>query len=228
MINYPIVQSPSVIQTLGFDILAFGRRKKTGASELVIYSRVLRLGLTDLREDVCLKIDGHRYEPDLAYIDRKRGIYIDIEIDEPYTGIERPTHYLTQNGSHKDFFRNEKFVNAGWYVLRFTERQMFCETKACMKVVYDLLLSLNAIDTIPASLQNVSSLQLEPAWTAEESKQRSLQRYRKTYLGYEPIHMDFSSNLKCCILIVQIIFQSITNVKVRKMLVKQLKNHFLK
>lgn len=228
MIQYPIIRRTSDVPSLRFSFSTAGRRKKTGASELVAFSRIFRLGLEHINEDVCVIIDGYRYEPDLAYIDKEKGVYVDIEIDEPYSGNHHPTHYITANGQHKDSKRNDAFSNAGWHVVRFTEQQMFCDPKACMRVVYDLLLSIGAIDTMPSCLCDASLPQEVPALKYEEAKHRSHQRYRKSYLGYEPVDMDIASYLRCCLLVIPILFQSITNARVRKMLFKQLKGFFIK
>ena len=224
--EYPIILSPSEKPTLRFSISAAKKNKKTGASELVAFSHVLGLGLECIREDISVVIEGHRYEPDLVYINKEKNIFVDIEIDEPYSGGHHPTHYITPQGSHKDSRRNELFHKAGWFVVRFTERQMFCNTEACMRALFNLLLNAKVIDTIPACLHKAKELQAEPCWTAEESKQKSHQRYRKTYLGYDPIKMDFSSHLRCCALIVPIIFQSISNGRIRRMMLKQLRKFF--
>jgi hypothetical protein len=224
--EYPIIFLPSEEPSLHFSVSTSKKNRKTGASELVAFSHIMALGLECIREDVTVVIDGHRYEPDLVYINKEKGVYVDIEIDEPYSGAHRPTHYITSKDIHKDTQRNELFRKAGWFVVRFTERQMFCETKSCMKVLFDLLLRVNAVESIPACLLNVKDLQLEPCWTAEESKQKSHQCYRKTYLGYNPIKMDFSSYVRCCMLIVPIIFQSFKNRRIRKMMLKQLRGFF--
>lgn len=225
--DYPIILLPSETPTLQFSVSTSGKNKKTGASELVAFSHVLSLGIEDIREDVSVVIDGHRYEPDFVYIDKERSIYVDIEIDEPYSSGHHPTHYLTTNGSHKDARRNELFRKAGWIVVRFTERQMFCETKACMKTLYDLLSNKDLPLTMPTSLQQAEALSPTPCWTAEEAKGWSYKRYRKTYLGYDPVNMDFSSHLRCCILIIPIIFQSFKNTRIRKMMLKQFRGFFL-
>jgi hypothetical protein len=224
--EYPIILLPSEKTTLRFSISAAKKNKKTGASELVAFSYVLDLGLECIREDISVVIEGYRYEPDLVYINKEKNIFVDIEIDEPYSGGHHPTHYITSKGVHKDARRNELFCKAGWYVVRFTERQMFCETKACMRVLFNLLLSEQAIETIPERLQNAEALKSEPCWTAEESKQKSHSIYRKTYLGYNPVQMDFSSYIRCCMLIVPIIFQSFRCRRIRKMMLKQLRGFF--
>jgi len=226
--KYPIIQQTNVrADVTTFTISSGSKNKKTGASELVAFSHIFGLGLDNIREDVSVTINGHCYEPDLAYVDERNGMYVDIEIDEPYSGQHHPTHYITANGTPKDQPRNETFRNAGWHVLRFTEQQIFCQTKSCMKAVYDLLLQLGGIEAIPTKLANAEPLKQEPCWTFEESKQRSYNHYRKSYLGYDPVEMDLSSNIRCCILIIPIFIQSIWSSRVRKMLFKQLQRYFI-
>ena len=229
MMTYPIILPPHA--TLAstnrpFSISTHGKNKKVGASELVAFSNVVRLGLDCIREDIGVSIGGHRYEPDLVYINKEKGIYIDIEIDEPYSGGHHPTHYITSDGTHKDHRRNETFRNAGWYVVRFTEQQMFCQTAECMKLLFELLVNLGAIDALPSSLCKATPPKSEPCRTANEAKALSYQNYRKSYLGYNPIKMDMTSHLRCCQLIVPILFQSITNKRIRQMMTKQLKGFF--
>lgn len=225
MIIYPIILSPHTTPVLTdrpFSISTHGKNKKVGASELVAFSKVVRLGLDCIREDISVVIGGHRYEPDLVYINKEKGIYIDIEIDEPYSGGHHPTHYITDNGQHKDTQRNETFCNAGWYVVRFTERQMFCQTKDCMRLLFGLLVELGAEEDIPISLQKATHPSASQCPTANEAIKLSHQGYRKTYLGYNPINMDFSSCIRCCILIIPIILQSVANKRTRRMMSKQL------
>ena len=135
--NYPIIQTATgTADRSRFFITLGAKNKKTGASELAVFSHVFGLDLEKIREDVSVTIGGHRYEPDLAYIDKENGVYVDIEIDEPYSSFHRPTHFITEDGTHKDQRRNKLFLSAGWHVCRFTEQQMFCQTKSCMKAVY--------------------------------------------------------------------------------------------
>lgn len=173
--NYPIIQTATGTADRSRLFITLGaKNKKTGASELAVFSHVFGLDLKKIREDVSVTIGGHRYEPDLAYIDKEKGVYVDIEIDEPYSSFHRPTHFITEDGTHKDQRRNKLFLSAGWHVCRFTEQQMFCQTKSCMKAVYELLLKVGAIEAIPAKLANAPALKFEPCWTAEKSKEALL------------------------------------------------------
>lgn len=225
--NYPIIQTATgTADRSRFFITLGAKNKKTGASELAVFSHVFGLDLEKIREDVSVTIGGHRYEPDLAYIDKENGVYVDIEIDEPYSSFHRPTHFITEDGTHKDQRRNKLFLSAGWHVCRFTEQQMFCQTKSCMKAVYELLLQVGAIEAIPAKLANAPTLKFEPCWTAEKSKKRSYAHYRKSYLGYDPMTMDFSSCARCSLLLIPIMFQATYSKRMRRMLFRQLRNTF--
>ena len=95
--EYPIILFPSEKPTFQFSVSTAKKNKKTGASELVVFSHVLGLGLECIREDISVVIEGHRYEPDLVYINKEKNIFVDIEIDEPYSGVHHPTHYITSN-----------------------------------------------------------------------------------------------------------------------------------
>ena len=224
--NYPIILSPTNKPLHQFSISIYEKNKRIGASELVSFSRILKLGVNSIREDVSIKINGHQYEPDFAYVNEEKGVFIDIEIDEPYSYAQHPTHYITKQRGHKDAKRNEIFCNAGWYVVRFTEQQMFCETASCLKVIFEILQNLGLDETMPNSLLNASRLKTVPVWTFSESQEYATKHFRKSYMGYEPVNMDFSSYLRCCLLIIPIIFQSVTNNRLRRLFVKQLKRFF--
>ena len=201
IITYPIGIHPRVPFSHDgkFSISTNCKNKKTGASELVAFSNIIRLGIQCIHKDISVVIDGHRYEPDFVYINKEKGIYVDIEVDEPYSANHHPTHYITNDGTHKDHQRNQAFLDAGWYVIRFTEQQMFCQTKECMKLLFDLLVKIGAEDSLPKLLRNAGYPMSTPCYTANEARKLSHRNYRKEYLGYNPIKMDAASHLRCCI-----------------------------
>lgn len=64
--------------------------------------------------------DSRPYEPDIAIvgIDDYKSIRIDVEIDEPYSGVERkPIHFIGCGDESRDL----NLVSAGWIVVRFAE-----------------------------------------------------------------------------------------------------------
>ena len=116
--NYPLL----LASHLGTAIVMpnKGKNCKKGPGEQLLALWIMRHRLKGFYDNLTLRVGGHRYEPDLVYIDEQRGIFIDIENDEPYTlGKRIPTHYLG-----KDDQRNSDITAAGWIVLRFSEKQL--------------------------------------------------------------------------------------------------------
>ena len=91
-----------------------------------------------------------------------------------------------------------------------------------MKEVYTLLLSLGAVTEMPRKIANAPNLTPTPRWTEQDSWRMKRSNYRRTYLGYNPLHMDFASNVRCCLLIIPIMWHSIWSTRVRKMMCNQL------
>ena len=219
--TYPVILHP----TPGTEVVQpkkvqGGKNKKKGPSELVSMARVFRCGIKNIGEDVCISLHGHRYEPDLVY--RNGNICIDIEIDEPYSGSGHPTHYLNADGSNVDAERNQRFLDAGWYVVRFSEQQMFCHTKACMKELFKLLLEAGAVNEIPNKLADAPDLEPIPRWTDADSREMKRKNFRPSYLGFDPVKTTFSGTLRCIWLLLPIAWQSIWNRRVRKEMFAQL------
>lgn len=163
--NYPIILSPIGGVAAIKPFVKQGKIKKKGPSELIAFSRLHKLGLKELRSDISVKVTGHNYEPDIAYVNNEKGVFIDIEVDEPYSAYDHPTHCIDGRNEGKDDRRNELFSNAGWYVIRFTEEQLFCHPKACAKEIYCALLSTGEINAIPKELVGVEPLPETPRWT---------------------------------------------------------------
>lgn len=204
------------------------KHKTHGQSELVAFARFFKYGCSEIREDVCVKICGHTYEPDFAYINIEKGVCIDIEVDEPYAASGHATHFLTEDGQNKDFARNKRFQDAGWYVIRFSEEQMFCHTRECLREVYKLALVAGAIDRLPEVMLNVFDLQSCSRWTRKDSNRMNHNRYRKTYLGYDPSHMGVNGYVRCTKLILPVMLQSLGSGRVCREMLRQLNRFFFK
>ncbi len=89
------------------------------------YENILRK-LFKIYDDRYVLTKKNRYEPDISLLNEKDGIniFLDIEIDEPYEGINdiknrKPTHFR-----FADINRNNEFKNRGWIVIRFAEIQI--------------------------------------------------------------------------------------------------------
>ncbi|MBN8561108.1 MAG: hypothetical protein J0L70_11330 [Leptolyngbya sp. UWPOB_LEPTO1] len=121
------------------------------------------------------------YSPDITYIDTTLGLYIDIEVDEPYDYYSgQPTHEL--NGE-KDARRDQFFLRRGGIVIRFSEEQVVCASESCCKEVAKTIASLTGDPTIPAQFENVPDLVSMPQWTYTEAAEMALNRVRDR--GYE-------------------------------------------
>lgn len=127
------------------------------------------------------------FEPDFTLIDEKNGIniFIDIEIDEPYEGLNdikkrKATHY-----QYSDNNRNNAFKNRGWIVIRFAEIQVHQEPNSCCCFIADVIRSINSEFQIPDSLLESNKVTLVKQWTKTEAEQWSIEKYREKYLGIE-------------------------------------------
>lgn len=136
----------------------------------------------------CVKVDRsfHGYFPDLVIYD-KYGCPcpIDIEIDEPYEYKTRKEIHYIGCGDEK---RNEVFVANGWFVLRFSERQIMDNLNECVDIVIALVYFImtgdpfrlckyeikdNSIKMMPA----IKKIR-EPRWTKEMARVMSLENSR--------------------------------------------------
>ncbi len=98
-----------------------GYMEESFQKDLTFYSNSLPVKVLG-KISVHLFDNSRAYEPDIAIVcTGLKKIYIDVEIDEPYSGYTRePIHYIGCG----DRFRDESMTGAGWIVLRFYERQI--------------------------------------------------------------------------------------------------------
>lgn len=128
------------------------------------------------------------YEPDIVIFDKKKNLYLDIEIDEPYDGFYRfPTHnYKAEDGFKQDNIRDLFFTESGWVVIRFTEKQIHISPNECIEFIENVLNSIydREFNKQPKCVK-------EEQWNENECTQWQLNRYRESYLG---IHSFFKRN----------------------------------
>lgn len=134
---------------------------------------------------VLAKNSPNPYEPDFTLIDEKEGIniFLDVEIDEPYEGLNdletrKATHY-----QYSDINRNNAFKNRGWMVIRFAEIQVHQNPDSCCRFISDVIKSINIKFLFPESLRNVKKLTPLLQWSKEEAEKWSAEKYREKYLG---------------------------------------------
>jgi very-short-patch-repair endonuclease len=120
------------------------------------------------------------YAPDFAYIDSKLNLHIDIEIDEPYThDTGQPLHYFR---CPKDELRNQRFLEWGWVVIRFSEAQVVKAPASCCKTIASTIAQISGDSSIMTSFRQVPTLKPEPCWTFAEAQRMAETSYRATYL----------------------------------------------
>ncbi len=157
---------------------ARGKGCKRGPGEQWLGFWIRRHRLKNFYDNQALRVGGHRYEPDLAYIDVERGIFIDIENDEPYTlGRRVPTHI-----AGRDDRRNRHFTEAGWIVLRFSERQCITSPASVVRTVMDVVRSIAPDVEMPRALRGAGPTSPEPRWDYPTACRHASSRYRDTYM----------------------------------------------
>lgn len=156
-----------------------GKNCKKGPGEQWLALWLWAHRLKGFYDNLTLPAKGHRYEPDLAYIDEQRGIFIDIENDEPYSmGKRIPTHYIG-----KDDERNRNITAAGWIVLRFTEQQLIDTPASVARTVMDVVRKIAPDVEMPRCLRNASPVDTDPRWDLNTARQHAKSRYRDSYMN---------------------------------------------
>jgi hypothetical protein len=117
--------------------------------------------------------------PDFILSHKNYPIYIDIEIDEPYSLNDgSPIHCLGQ-----DIARNFEFLYHNWFVIRFTEEQVVKYPEQCCKLIYKfqefILAHICEDNQIKEFKYDFAYIQ--NPWTEEESRIMFLNKYRDTY-----------------------------------------------
>jgi hypothetical protein len=134
--------------------------RKRGKTELEFLHELYQVFGNQIHVDVAL--DSFNYYPDFVYCCPVTGLHIDIEIDEPYSFLDRePIHYKGCD----DPKRNNYFLSENWCVIRFAEEQIIKQPKECVQLVQIFVDSLkNKRMTFLHYVYEV------PKWTYEEAR----------------------------------------------------------
>lgn len=142
---YPVVKMPK--KNCLVKLPREGRTNQKGFKEDDFYSQIkIQIPHIETTNNVHMVIPNFNkpYEPDIVLYDKNLNLYIDIEIDEPYDGYFRyPTHYVhPEEEVKKDNIRDLFFTESGWIVIRFTEKQVHCQTNECIDHIKNILNSI--------------------------------------------------------------------------------------
>ncbi|MDN3205651.1 hypothetical protein [Algoriphagus sediminis] len=175
--SYPVVKMPKEGSYL--KLPRKGRALGKGFKEDDFHRAIIaHIPEMDVVVDVHLAIPYYNkpYEPDIVLVDKDLNLYIDIEIDEPYDGYYR----FPRHESGKDETRDLFFIESGWVVIRFTERQVHLQEAECITYIRDVLDSIYTY-----RLEQHSECLPERQWDYQQSVRWEKAHYREKYLGIE-------------------------------------------
>ena len=194
--TFPIIRAPKKGTEIKYPVV--GRNGNRGFSEQSFCNEIKKCHLEHNFYDNLSLFCGYMtfpYEPDLAYIDIEKGIFLDIEIDEPYIGWERsPIHYKTNEGTIDDI-RNKHFTDRGWCVIRFSEKQIQEQPLSCLKEIFNLLHSMDASIVIPNKLSNADELKKDEWWSKGDAENKAKRREREKYLHISKFIMPIKERI---------------------------------
>jgi very-short-patch-repair endonuclease len=135
-----------------------------------------------------LEIEGYEHNYSTDFTLSFRGLYLDIEIDECYTGKGKkfvPTHCVDDE---KDRRREQFFLERGWIVIRFAEEQVVRYPQSCCQVIARVLAHLTGDAEL--LIEEVSELPAVRQWMKSEARRRYRTHLRKRLLS--EIGINFS------------------------------------
>lgn len=152
-------------------------KARRGISEAKFGRHLRRYFGDNIHERLYLNIPNfpEPYSPDFAYIDRGLKLYIDIEIDEPYTN-RQPIHFIG-----KDERRNQFFLERGWLVIRFCEEQVIRYPRQCCKVIAQVIADILGDELELSRFKDTPDLPKIKLWTYKEALQMIRNQARDRY-----------------------------------------------
>lgn len=184
--EYPQVEMPPKDSIIKLPQIGKGRRKGFKEKD---FKATLDYYFSDkiqiLDNQLLMVKNGYYFEPDfcLIILENDVNIFIDIEIDEPYEGINDIEGRKVTHEIGMDFNRDSAFSVRGWITIRISEFQVHLFPKACCRHIAEVIASIHKEFEIPTELQQTSKLEKMSRWTNLEGKKMSLDKYRENYLN---------------------------------------------
>lgn len=133
------------------------------------------------------------YITDYVLYDIEMNLYINIEVDEPYIGIDgTPIHFEKSNDGERDDF----FLSKNWIVIRFAEIQIIQNPNVCCDIVEEVITNLKS-GFLKDDLSDNHEIQTVKNWSKEDAHRLAFQKYRNTYLPLDlqqNIHLERLEN----------------------------------
>lgn len=171
--------SGQVLQPIGASDAPVGRSEDAFASVLERYfpGRVKR----QLEFPIPQSEKGRSFSTDFAVVLEEIGLYIDVEIDEPFDlKKKRPTHCIDD---YHDRYRNGFFLQGNWIIIRFAEEQVVRYPKSCCREIASCVAQVTGLDKFLKPLAGEPILQPIPQWTKKQARALAKTNYRDTYLS---------------------------------------------
>lgn len=176
----------------------FENDAKVGKNELYFFSILKnKFGDKILRNSaIRVSTKGKTYIPDIIYADTENNIYIDIEIDEPYSYAEKePIHYLEElyisefnraysastNISHTDEKRDSFFLENNWIVIRFSEFQIVKNSSECIKTIELVVEGITEHCIVRKETLIKNDIKTHLCWNYFEAKKMALDNIRNRF-----------------------------------------------
>ena len=120
------------------------------------------------------------YSTDFTISFPEIGVWIDVEIDEPYDyKSSLPTHCADDE---RDRNRNSFFLKNNWIVVRFSEEQVVRHPESCCKEIASVIQVVTAMTMYSQFLATAPTLMPMPMWTKRQAKKMAKAKSRDKYL----------------------------------------------
>ena len=169
---------------MGKILLPSGRESTAtqGASEAVFNTYLLRYFPDTFQGGVFPIPDKiNSYTADFRILHKKTGLFIQVEVDEPYVLASQQPHHCYQN--IKDENRNQFFLDGNWVIIRFAEQQVVTQPESCCKQIALVIYQITGDFSFLAQLKDFPNVKPHKHWTEKEAKMMVKNNYRGTYLS---------------------------------------------
>lgn len=180
---YPILFIPSFPNTtnLSPNIKPSGTgNAPIGASE-ELFGEVLKHHFGDwVKPQIEMLPPGHGrpYTADFVIIEPTTELHIDVEVDESHCfATGKPTHCVGD-----DDYRNQRFVEAGWVVIRFAEEQVASQPARCCRFISNVVTRLTGNVNITTQFVDVLPVTPIKQWSKQRAASLKNKKYRQGYL----------------------------------------------
>ncbi|CAH8284231.1 hypothetical protein EV196_103281 [Mariniflexile fucanivorans] len=177
MKEYPHILYPQ-IEIVEKNLIDF-TNSKTGFTESYFEQKLAKYFKSHILKNVVIN-DGKKYpyQPDYVFHYPEKNLYIDIEIDEPYSYYSKKPIHINDNK------RNEYFLQKGWSIIRFSELQITKYPELCCKVISEHIRNLTGENIWIEGFHELDNLNIIKAWNFLEANKMATNSYRQTYLKF--------------------------------------------